>query len=108
MNKISLPNVSLDCYMQQATEFNYHECHKGIIRKYKDGNMRFEESCPVIHTWERNPHLFEGEYINMARRKNGTLMFNFKNVKTNDPNFDSSKYAIDVYRELVNALQNIK
>jgi hypothetical protein len=44
----------------------------------------------------------------MARRKNGTLMFNFKNVKTNDTNFDSSKYAIDVYRELVNALQNIK
>lgn len=108
MNKISLANVNLNCYMQQATEFNNQECHKGVIGKDKDGNIRFEESSPATRTWERNPRLFEGKYINMARRKNGSLMFIFKNVKTNEPTFDSSKYAIDVYRELVNALENVK
>lgn len=105
MNKISLTHINLDCFMQQATEINNQECHEGVISKDAAGQLRFEEKADQHRTWERNPHIFEGKYINMARRKDGSLKFNFKKVNTDAPGFEASDYAFRVYSELTNALQ---
>ena len=105
MNKISLTHINLDCFMQQATEIHNQECHEGVICKDATGQLRFEEKADPHPTWERNPHIFEGQYINMARKKDGQLKFNFKKVKTDAPDFEASAYAFRVYSELINALQ---
>lgn len=107
MNKISYSNISLDCFMQQTSEIDNRECHKGVISMDCNGKFRFEENAFHPQSWERNPHIFEGRYINMVRRKNGSLKFNFKNVNTDAPDFKASDYAFHVYSELNNALKNI-
>jgi len=109
MKKICYNNIDLDCFMQKDTEINEHECHKGVISRDKDGRLRFEEiAFRPEHLWQRNPHIYEGTTINMARRKDGSLKFNFKNVNTKDPRFEASEYAFRVYSELTNALQTIR
>lgn len=105
MNKISFTHINLDCFMQQATEITNQECHEGVISKDVSGQLRFEEKANQHHTWERNPHIFEGKYINIARKKDGQLKFNFKKVNTDAPGFEASEYAFHVYSELTNALQ---
>ena len=105
MNKISFNSISLDCYMQKVSEISNEECHEGVISKDKNGRLRFEENTNQFRTWTRNPHIFEGKFINMARRKNGAIKFNFKNVNTASPKFNASDYAFHVYSELTNALK---
>jgi len=107
MNKISLTAINLDCFMQQATEIKNRECHEGVISRDQEGNLRFEENANPQRAWVRNPHIYEGQYINMARRKDGSLKFSFKRVDTNALDFAPSVYAARVFTELTNALQII-
>lgn len=108
MQKISLTAVNLNCFMQQATEISTQMCHEGIISKDQEGNLRFEENAHAQRSWDRNPHIFEGKYINMARRKDGSLKFNFKKVNSNVPGFVPDDYAFHVFTELSSALQILK
>lgn len=105
MNKISFDSINLDCFMQNATELTDNECHEGVISMNNKGVMRFEEKAFKPRTWERNPHIFEGKYINMVRRKDGTMKFNFKNVDTCAKGFNADNYAFRVYTELSDALK---
>lgn len=107
MQKISLNNVNLDCFMQQVTEITNQECHKGVISMNSDGRMRFEELATPQSRWSRNPHIFEGKAINMARRKDGSVKFNFKTVNVKNKKFSASDYAFRVYSELLEALNII-
>lgn len=107
MEKITYNNISLDCFMQQTSEIDNRECHTGVISMTNNGKFRFEENAIRPHSWERNPHIFEGRYINMVRRKDGSLKFNFKNVKIDAPDFKAEDYAFHVYSELNNAFKNI-
>jgi len=107
MKKITLHSVNIDCYLQNATEITNEECHEGVIIKDKKGHLRFEEKACPLRTWERNPHIYEGKAINMARKKDGTIKFHFKNVNTRAKNFTAGDYAFQVYIELINALQII-
>lgn len=107
MQKISFNNVNLDCFMQQVIEITNQECHKGVISMNGDGHMRFEETAAPQPRWSRNPHIFEGKVINMARKKDGQLKFNFKAVNVKNEKFSASDYAFRVYSELLEALQII-
>jgi hypothetical protein len=70
----------------------------------RDAHYTFVETLPW--TMKRNPRLFNGQYISVTRRDDGTLKPNFKPMKT-DEMFNVDNYAFEVYRELRKALTGL-
>ena len=56
---------------------------------------------PVI--CKRNPRVFDGRYITVTRRDDGSLRLNFKELKVG-ADFNLERYALGVYNELCIAL----
>lgn len=59
----------------------------------------------TIHTTvsKRNPHVFDGEYITVTRRDDGSYRLNFKPLK-DGADFSLERYALGVYNEICIAL----
>ena len=71
----------------------------------RDAHYTFVET--VTRTAEkRNPHVFEGKYITVTRRDDGSLRPNFKPMKV-DKDFSVYRYAIGVSNELLWALEGL-
>lgn len=77
----------------------------GIITRDGDENFTFLETQPPT-TGKRNPHVFEGNYITVTRRDDGTLRLNFR-PKTMGPDFNAASYATDVANEILWALTGL-
>ena len=56
---------------------------------------------------QRNPHVFDGEYITLTRRDDGSLRPNFKPMPKLGANLSVDNYAFEVYRELRGALKGL-
>ena len=55
--------------------------YKGLLRRDSDEHFSFFECSPSANAIIRNPHVFEGKYINVTRRlMDGHIRFNFKEV----------------------------
>ena len=52
---------------------------------------------------KRNPHVFDGKYITVTRRDDGSLRLNFKELPKG-ANFNLERFALGVYNELCLAL----
>ena len=71
----------------------------------RDAHYTFVET--VTRTAEkRNPHVFEGKYITVTRRDDGSLRPNFKPMKV-DKDFSVYRYALGVFNELMWALEDL-
>ena len=71
----------------------------------RDAHYTFVET--VTRTAEkRNPHVFEGKYITVTRRDDGSLRPNFKPMKVHK-DFSIERYAIGVSNELLWALEGL-
>ena len=68
---------------------------------YRDPHYTFIETLPW--SMKRNPKVFNGKYISVTRRDDGSLRLNFKPLK-NDENFSLERYALGVYNEICMAL----
>ena len=69
-----------------------------------DDHYTFVETLPK--TEKRNPHVFEGKYITITRRDDGSLRPNFKPMKV-DEDFSVGGYANGVANELLWALEGL-
>ena len=88
--------------------------YQGVLRRDSDADIEdfrcrdahytFVETLPW--SMKRNPRLFNGQYISITRRDDGTLKPNFKPMKT-DRDFSVDNYAFEVYRELRKALKGL-
>ena len=76
----------------------------GIVDEFfcRDPHYTFTETIPQ-RTCKRNPHVFDGQYITVTRRDNGSYRLNFKPLKTGD-DFSLERYALGVYNEICMAL----
>lgn len=74
----------------------------GILTHDSEEHFTFLETQPST-AGKRNPHVFEGKYITITRRDDGSLRPNFKPMQV-DKNFRSIGYAISVANELIQAL----
>lgn len=70
-----------------------------------DEHYTFVETLPAT-AGKRNPHVYDGKYITITRRDDGSLRPNFKPMKV-DKDFSIEKYATGVANELMWALQDI-
>ena len=79
---------------------------EGVVEEFlsRDPHYTFIETLPW--SMKRNPRVFNGKYISITRRSDGTLRPNFKPMKV-DGDFTVERYAFGVYRELHKALEGL-
>ena len=81
--------------------------YKGLLRRDSDDHFSFFECrCSAsANAIIRNPHVFEGKYINVTRRlKDGHIRFNFKEVDFGG-RFNPMSFAIGVMKEIIMAFK---
>lgn len=81
--------------------------YKGLLRRDSDEHFSFFECRPSASAYVsiRNPHVFEGKYINVTRRlMDGHIRFNFKEVDFGG-RFNPMSYAIGVMTEILKAFK---
>ena len=71
----------------------------------QDAHFTFVETVPVS-AGKRNPHVFDGEFITVTRRDDGSLRPNFKPMKI-DKDFSVYRYALGVFNELMWSLEDL-
>ena len=77
---------------------------EGITDEFlcRDPHFTFIETVPQT-AGKRNPHVFDGRYITVTRRDDGSLRLNFKELPKG-ANFNLERFALGVYNELCQAL----
>lgn len=79
--------------------------YKGLLRRDSDEHFSFFECSPSANAIIRNPHVFEGKYINVTRRlMDGHIRFNFKEVDFGG-RFNPMGFAIGVMTEILKAFK---
>ena len=76
---------------------------EGDVEEYltTDTHYTFVETRPW--TSKRNPRVFNGKFISITRRDDGSLRLNFKPLKTGE-GFCLDRYALGVYNEICIAI----
>ena len=82
--------------------------YQGVLKRDVEiDEFRYDEHYTFVETepWsmKRNPRVFNGQYISITRREDGSLRPNFKPLKMGD-DFSLERYALGVYNELCIAL----
>ena len=90
------PGKSYTGVLRRETEYEEFRC---------DDRFVFTETVPQT-AGKRNPHLFDGRFITVTRRDDGSLRLNFKELKV-DADFCVEKYAAGVANELLWALEGL-
>ena len=80
---------------------------EGIVDEFlsRDPHLTFIETEPQKGA-KRNPHVFDGKYITVTRRDDGSLRPNFKPMKVGK-DFSVYRYALGVFNELMWALDGL-
>ena len=78
----------------------------GAITHDDENHFTFIET-PASTDGKRNPHVFEGEFITITRRSDGSLRPNFKLGRIGGRGFNLESYAFGVAYELREALRGL-
>ena len=81
------------------------KCLEGTITRDSEDHYTFLETLPPT-AYKRNPRVFNGRYITVTLKKDGTLQPNFKPIKE-DKGFSAFEYARGVANELLWALESL-
>ena len=68
------------------------------------GSFREERLLPAIS--KRNPRVFDGRYISVTRKDDGSYRLNFKQLRTGY-GFSVERFALGVYNEICIALEGL-
>ena len=102
-------SVDLKTLLRSDSRMKAGKNYQGILRRDEEiEEFRYDEHFKFIETvpptaGKRNPHVFDGKFITVTRRDDGSLRLNFKELKTG-PDFDLERYALGVYNEICMAL----
>ena len=92
-DRIAMVGKSYTGVLRRETEYEEFRC---------DDRFVFTETVSPT-AGKRNPHLFDGRFITVTRRDDGSLRLNFKELKVG-ADFSLERYALGVYNELCLAL----
>lgn len=112
-------NTELGCNIKTLLRSDKHakvgKSYPGVLRLDSDAEIEdylsrdphytFVETIPLT-AGKRNPHVFDGEFITVTRRDDGSLRLNFKELKT-DAGFKVERFALGVYNEICMALEGL-
>ena len=102
-------SVDLKTLLRSDSKMKTGKNYQGILRRDEvceefryDEHFTFVETVPQT-AGKRNPHVFDGKYITVTRRDDGSLRLNFKELPKG-ANFNLERFALGVYNELCLAL----
>ena len=105
-------SVDLKTLLRKDVRMVTGKAYQGVLRRDADAEVEeyrsfdphytFTETVPPTAA-KRNPHIFDGKYITVTRRDDGSLRLNFKELKTGE-DFNLERFALGVYNELCMAL----
>ena len=102
-------SVDLKTLLRSDSKMKAGKNYQGILRRDEIcEEFRYEEHFTFVETvpqtaGKRNPHVFDGQYITVTRRDDGSLRLNFKELRMG-AGFKVERYALGVYNELCMAL----
>lgn len=105
-------SVDLKTLLRSDSKMKAGKNYQGILRRDEEiEEFRYDEHFTFIETVpptaaKRNPHIFDGKFITVTRRDDGSLRLNFKELKTGE-DFDLERYALGVYNEICLALAGL-
>ena len=101
--------VDVKTLLRSDSKMKTGKNYQGILRRDEiceefryDEHFTFVETVPQT-AGKRNPHVFDGKYITVTRRDDGSLRLNFKELPKG-ANFNLERFALGVYNELCLAL----
>ena len=105
-------SVNLKTILSSDSRAKAGKTYQGVLRRdvdcdeYRyDDHFTFVEILPP-KAGKRNLHVYEGDFITVTRRDDGTYRPNFKPMKV-DAGFTVAKYASGVANELLWALEGL-
>jgi hypothetical protein len=106
-------SVDLKTLLRSDSKMKAGKEYQGVLRRdwdaeiedfrCRDAHYTFIETVRMTAD-RRNPHVFNGKYITITRRPDGTLRPNFKPMPAG---MSVDNYAFEVYRELRGALKGL-
>ena len=102
--------INLKTKLQNEVLMKPGKEYPGIMRRdtpsekfgFDERHYTFIETLPST-AGKRNPHVFDGQFITVTRRDDGSYRLNFKPLKTG-ADFSLERYALGVYNEICIAL----
>lgn len=107
MKKNTLLCIDLKTQMKDDVLLEVGKNYNGVLRhdpveEFGEDHYTFTETGSSKR--KSNPHVFEGRYINVSMRDDGTLQPNFRQLRE-DKDFTVNRYAAGVAKELREALE---
>ena len=97
--------VDLKTYLRHDRRALLGKDYSGVINRDDYDHFTFVE-IPSMSVRKRNPHVFNGRYITITRRDDGTLNLNFKRLPDRR-GFNITNYSVGVCLELQKALNGL-
>lgn len=97
--------VDLKTILKRDRFAKLNKDYQGVLNHDREYHYTFTETMPPT-AYRRNPRVFNGRYITITRRKDGSLKLNFKVLRL-DAGFNFNRYAFGVYQELRDALKDL-
>ena len=108
-------SVDLKTLLRSDVRMKTGKTYPGVLRRDSeavvdefrchDPHYTFTETLPQT-AGKRNPHVYDGKFITVTRRDDGSLRLNFKELKVG-ADFSVEKYASGVANELLWALEGL-
>ena len=110
MNKVLNANtelcIDLKTILTSDRRARMRKDYRGVLTRDGREHFTFIETLPQGAA-KRNPHVFEGEFITITRRSDGSLRPNFKLGRIGGKGFNLESYAWGVALELREALKGL-
>ncbi|MDO4195942.1 MAG: hypothetical protein Q4D33_07290 [Prevotellaceae bacterium] len=108
MFKTTIYSVDLNTAMQDTPHIDIGRCYPGILSRTDTDQFVFQETVRkerrVTH---RNPKLYEGNYISLVRKLNGSYQCHLRTMP-DLTTVDRSKLAFNIYSEILDALEVVE
>ena len=96
--------MDVKTFLQNDKRTKLGKEYQGVLTRITSDLFTFVEGFPKRR--KRNPHVFNGKYITITRRDDGTLHPNLKHMRIGR-NFSIERYAMGVANELMWALEGL-
>jgi hypothetical protein len=105
--------IDLKTMLQNDVLMKPGKNYPGILRReipseefdFDDNRYSFTETIRSTAS-KRNPHVFDGQYITVTRRDDGSLRLNFKELKMG-AGFKVERLALGVFNEICVAVEGL-
>ena len=104
--------MDVKTYLRSDTRLKAGKDYHGVLRRDVEcEEFKYNERLTFVETAsqrmvKRNPHVYEGRYITVTRRDDGSYRPNFRPIPR-DEDFSLERYAAAVANELMWALEGL-